>query len=292
MMFLLIAVLSSTGIFVLLRLFAPWRVDALQAIVVNYAVAGFLGWALSGFLMPELTEHRPGWLIPGFFLGFLFIGIFYLMALTARKAGMAVASVATKMSMVLPLLFFGLIIEPGTLSLIGALAALTGVAGVVLSSSGSTDAQRSILAILLPLAVFIGSGFIDIGIALFSGPPFLTDEAELAMFSSAPFAGALFIGLPAMFYRDLRMGKRLNARSILAGALLGIVNYGSIYFLVLAIRSGLFSKSLIIPVVNLGVILVSGFIAVFLMKEQITTKKSIGFALCLIALGMMILSGI
>jgi len=70
---------------------------------------------------------------------------------------------------------------------------------------------------------------------------------------------------------------------------LGVINYGSIIFLVLAYDSGMMQKSALLPVNNLGVVLVSALVAVLLFKERLTRFNWLGVALSVVALALLVL---
>ena len=46
--YLIISISLSTGIFLLFQAFKSWNIDSFKAIVINYGVAGSLGWWLAG----------------------------------------------------------------------------------------------------------------------------------------------------------------------------------------------------------------------------------------------------
>jgi uncharacterized membrane protein len=68
------------------------------------------------------------------------------------------------------------------------------------------------------------------------------------------------------------------------GALLGVVNYGSIFFLVKTIDSGWMLKTSIICLNNLGVVMLSTMIAVLFFKERLSKINWAGLALSVMAL--------
>ena len=121
MLDLLLCILCSSLIFVIFKLFSIYKVETLYAIIVNYVVAcvcGFLFYR-GDFNVSGISEKS--WFWGTFALGVLFIVVFNLMAATAQKVGVSVASVATKMSLVIPVVF-GVAIykeELGALKILG-----------------------------------------------------------------------------------------------------------------------------------------------------------------------------
>src|ERR1700733_12101942 len=102
MIFILLSVICNVLLLVILKSFDRFKVPAIQGIVVNYFVAA----TVSFFFIPEQINFSEiisaPWMKLSVPLGMLFISIFYLISLTAQKIGISVASVASKMSMVIP----------------------------------------------------------------------------------------------------------------------------------------------------------------------------------------------
>jgi len=105
LIYLLLSILSSTGIFILFKLFKIYKINTLQAIVVNYIAAFCSGLFIYNgeiILSEIVTANR---FLHAFILSLLFISIFNVMALTAQKNGLSVVSVASKMSVIIPIVF-------------------------------------------------------------------------------------------------------------------------------------------------------------------------------------------
>ena len=130
MIWLALSILFSTGVFISFKAFEHFEVKTFPAIMVNYGTAMAFGiWMLHDKITFEEAESMDlFW--PVLALGLVFIGIFYLIALTAQNLGVSVASVSSKMSLAVPVIVFPLIDpnEPfGLLHALGLLMALTGV---------------------------------------------------------------------------------------------------------------------------------------------------------------------
>ena len=105
MLDLAFSVLFSSLIFVIFKLFSKYKVETLYAIITNYFVAAIVGLLFYNGDVDLVEIPEKSWFWGTFALGLLFILVFNLMAATAQKLGISVASVATKMSLVLPVLF-------------------------------------------------------------------------------------------------------------------------------------------------------------------------------------------
>ena len=106
MMFLVLSLLTSSAIFLLFKWFGLNNVNTFQAIVVNYIVACSLGVFLTAGKIDYSSLTTNPAFRNGALLGILFIGLFFLMALISQKMGAGISSTATKLSLVIPTLFF------------------------------------------------------------------------------------------------------------------------------------------------------------------------------------------
>jgi drug/metabolite transporter (DMT)-like permease len=269
-------------------LFDRFKVQTLPAIVVNY----FMACSVGLFVVPDLgralegASQWPIWTVGGLSLGVLFILVFYLTGTTARIIGVSVTTIASKMSLALAVLLFVWVDPNEYLSLTKVLAILVAMAGVYFSSLKDDGQKLSIRSFLLPALILLGSTGVDFGIAYFSSFPANDDELKLyscLSFGMAGLCGSVFMGV------QLYTGRMtLTRRDVMGGIVLGAINYGSIIFLVLAYDSGIMQKSAMLPINNLGVVLVSALAAVMIFKEKLTRYNWVGVALSLVALALLL----
>ena len=172
---------------------------------------------------------QTNWFIAAIVLGFLFISIFNVMALTAQKNGLSVASVASKMSVIIPVVFGILVFKEsvGFQKIIGILLALV---AVYLTSVKQKENAVLTQSIYLPLILFFGSGIIDTSINYFA------PDDNIPLFSATIFAMAAIIGVALSSFNYLKSKHNFKLKSLPFGIVLGIVNYSSIHFLLLALR--------------------------------------------------------
>ena len=100
-MYLLLSICASTLIFVIFKVVGKRNINTLQTIVINYFTAftyGILSYD-APIIVSDIIQSK--WFFGAIGLGFLFIAIFNVMALTAQRNGLSVASVASKMSVVI-----------------------------------------------------------------------------------------------------------------------------------------------------------------------------------------------
>lgn len=161
-------------------------------------------------------------------LGALFIIVFNLMALTTQRSGLSVVSVATKMSLIIPIIFGLLYYKEslGILKFIGILLAL--IAVYLASIKEGTRNSLTKNAILLPLLVFLGSGVIDTSIKYLENA--FVAENDVALFSSTIFGAAAILGVLVLLVTIFHGKFKFEFKNIIAGIALGIPNYFSIFF--------------------------------------------------------------
>lgn len=282
MIALLLSILSSTIIFVVFKLFDKFKVHTLQAIVVNYWVAcgcGILFYQESLDVTLITSSH---WFPYAMGLGLLFIAIFNLMGITAQWHGLSVVSVATKMSVVIPILF-GLFYYKESLNLIKVFGIILALQAVYLVSVKDTakKVQKS-SSILLPSLVFLGSGIIDTSLKYLEDT--YVDAASLSIFSATIFGAAGSIGLLLVIYLIITGKTRFKIRNIIGGIALGIPNYFSVYFLIKALKSNVFESSGIFTVNNVAIVMLSTLLGIILFAEKLNRKNWIGIALAIVSI--------
>ena len=283
MIYLLLSILSSTVIFIVFRLYKKYGVNTLQAIIVNYFIActvGFFGYIES---IDDLVRiPSESWFTGIIILGALFITVFNLAAITTQRSGLSVVSVATKMSVAIPV-FCGIFIYNESLGFLKITGIILALAAVYLSSI-KTKKGISIKRenLIFPLLVFIGSGIIDTTINYLEN--FYVSENDVGLFSSSIFGVAGIIGSLILIGQAFLGKLKITWRNIAGGIALGIPNYFSIYFLVMALRSPGFENSVIFTLNHVGIVLASTILGIVLFKEVLIKKNWIGIALAVLSI--------
>ena len=283
MIYLLLSILSSTVIFVVFRLYKKYGVNTLQAIIVNYFIAcivGFFGYIESVDDLVRIPSES--WFLGTVFLGAMFITVFNLAAITTQRSGLSVVSVATKMSVAIPV-FFGIFIYNESLVFLKVTGIILALAAVYLSSI-KTKKGISIKKenLIFPLLVFVGSGIIDTTINYLEN--FYVSETDVGLFSSSIFGIAGIIGITILIGQAVLGKLKITWKNIAGGIALGIPNYFSIYFLVMALRSPGFENSVIFTLNHVGIVLASTILGIVLFKEVLLKKNWIGIALAVISI--------
>ena len=105
MVFLWLSIICSTLIYFLFKIRDKFKVNLSGAIIVNYLMATFLGLFLNSNKIHVTTIISTKWFPFSVLIGFLFVLMFFLIGISSEKTGITLTSIATRMSMVLPMLF-------------------------------------------------------------------------------------------------------------------------------------------------------------------------------------------
>jgi drug/metabolite transporter (DMT)-like permease len=288
LIYLALSVLTATLLLVVFKLFERFRINILHAIVVNYLVASSFGFmTFEGKVEPVNLPHYS-WFYYTVLLGLFFIGVFNLMGITAQRSGLSVVSVASKMSLTIPILF-GLLYYKESLGVFKLVGILLALAAVYLASikakEGLIIRRRNII---FPLLVFLGSGLIDLSIK-FIEDSFVSDD-QVPLFLAVVFGAAAFIGILLLVIQGVRGRFKFELRNIVGGVILGIVNYGSLYYLVKALKSDTLESSEIFMVNNVAVVMLSTLAGIVLFKEKLLPKNWLGVFLAVLSILVVTLS--
>ncbi|RAJ17103.1 DMT family transporter [Olleya aquimaris] len=286
-MYLLLSIAASTLIFVIFKTIGKRNVNTLQTIVVNYFTAFILGIISydSKIVVSEIISSK--WFFGAIGLGVLFISIFNVMALTAQRNGMSVASVASKMSVVIPIIF-GLFVYNESLGWQKGLGIVLALVAVYLASVKAKSETFSFKGLWLPIILFLGSGTIDTSIKYIE-TTYLADNG-IPVFSATIFLIAGLIGVGILSAKAIQKTLVFDAKSIIAGIILGVVNYYSIYTLLKALNADHFESSTIFTVNNVAIVMLSTLIGLVLFKEKLSTKNWIGIGVAVVSIVLVTLA--
>ncbi|MCC5924737.1 MAG: EamA family transporter, partial [Crocinitomicaceae bacterium] len=166
------------------------------------------------------------------------------------------------------------------LKVFGVIAAIIGVLLITYQKKSTEYKKNSALKILFLIILFVGSGLLDTLINY-------VEKKELSALTPALFSAISFgiAGLLGSFVLAIQLKKGLKIKKvdILGGIFLGIPNYFSIYFLIMAIRDPL-DDSITYALNNVGIVLLSFTLGLLFFQEKITKLKVIGVILAIFSI--------
>ena len=280
MIFLLLSILFSTGLFVIFKYFGIYKIDVLKAIFVNYIVAFSMGFFFAERQIPISEIYLEPWFSGALFLGALFVSIFFVMAMTAQKNGVSVTSIAGKMSVVVPVVF-GIILYNESVTFLKIAGIIMALIAVYLSSVKEEKSEKN-GTLLLPILLFIGSGTIDT-LLKYIQENYVSDE-DVSIFSGSLFGIAGAFAFFILVIKTLKKREAFGYKNIIAGIILGIPNYYSIIFLIKALQNKNFESSTLFTINNVAIVVVSTLVGLFFFKEKFSIKNRIGVAMAILGI--------
>lgn len=281
MIFLLAAILSAALTMILFKLFIKYDIDYFQAIIINYAFAFGMGLynSPSEFSLAQIVNSN--WLFVALPLGVLFFSSLLLYALSTKAAGVALTTIATRITLIAPVtasfLFLG---EQASFGRVAAIVMV--VASMPLIFVDKKDDGKINMKSLLPLlGVFLGKAAIDLSLKL--SQYFLIDsQSEYSLFVGTIFLSALVFGLAVLAINGKLFKMKIRLKHIVAGIILGFVNYYLSYATLRALDS--IDASIVYPAMCTGTVLLTTFSGVYIFGEKLSRTKILGIVIAAAAL--------
>ena len=271
---------------ILFKYFGRYQVNNLQAIIVNYFTAGSLALFIANANGIRIVFQHiilSPYILPSLIIGLLFIITFNLLAYGTQKIGIAISTVANKMSMIIPVII-GIYLFKETLGIVKLIGIILAISAIYMTSTkgGKLSFDKKYVPIIL--LIFIGQGMAD-GTLSWAQKFTITPE-NTPLFFACTFLFAGILGSLFLLYELIVKKIRFQAKSILWGIALGIPNYLTLHFFVRSLQSPVLESSQVFPVVNMGVIILSAVGGILLFKEKLTPFNWSGIALAVIAISL------
>ncbi len=284
MIYLPLALLFSTMILVTFKLFGKWKVELMPAVVTNYFVAGALGYlsAPTSFTFTGLPENI--WFPFSLLTGFTLIFVFLFYGTSAQKVGVALTTVTSKMSVIIPVMLGFLIIgdRVNLLKIIGILLALLAFYFTFKKEEGYSFDRRQIL---FPALLFLGSGAND-SVMKYAEHHYIGND--LVLYLATAFSVSMVFGVLILGGMLLLRKTKIHWKSILGGIALGTFNWYSTIFFINALRH--MDVSFFIPVFNAALVTIAALVGFLAFKEKLRTINWMGIGLAVLAIVLIALA--
>ncbi len=285
MLYLIGSIILTSYLTLAFKVCEKYHINIFQAIVFNYITCVITGSVVNGYFPVNAAAMATPWFRWACVMGVMFVSIFTIIGITAQKIGVAVASVANKLSLIIPVVL--------SVYLYGETVAGWKLAGVVLaliaviltcypSEKNEKGKANNRLKYLLPVVLFIGSGLLD---ALINHvqQQYVNEENSNAYLVSG-FLSAAVIGSLVLSWQIMSGRTQFVWKNLFAGVIIGVPNYFSIWCLVRFLKISPWESSASIPVNNMGIVLFSSVAAWLLFKEKLSFINWAGIFLSLLAI--------
>jgi drug/metabolite transporter (DMT)-like permease len=285
MIYLVLCIIINAFIGSIFKWFEKYEVEHFQAIVTNYLVCICMAALVSRSVpIPSDLLDKP-WLGFAILTGFILIIVFNIMGATIKAAGVGIATVFQKMSLIAPslvaILYYN---EPTTMTKwLGIGLAIFAIILMCYPSSTNDDKSMQKSALLLCILTFVGSCLVDMAF-------YFIDKWGLAPNGDIQFLASLFlvagtIGLLIILYQYIMFKKTVKLRNIIGGICLGIPNFFSLYLIILSLQAGI-DASVVFPVNNVGVLMGAALLGYMFFGERFSKIQLVGFALAVGAIAL------
>jgi len=312
MLYLVLAILCSVTIGVIFKYTGGQDIDRVALLTVNYAAAvgvGVLLLATGSSVVEGDMNLSAGMLGLSALVGVLLIAGFFLLSMATDLAGMSLSLGVWRVSVVLPFLaswviwaevpslwqgmgmmlataaFFMLVKQPSPVEEHQESAAsereAVPEAVVTVAKEAPTVASFGVLLLL-----FLSSGAIDISLKTFS-EVYNAAQGEQAFFLLLSFGMACLVGLVPVLAKGLRGQEWPTQAAYGWGLVLGVVNYGSLEFLLRALEQ--FPGTVVFPVNHLAIVLLGTVVGIFVFRETLLRINLWGIALATLALVLLMM---
>ena len=278
MLYLILAIVCSTGVFVTMRRFERFKLDNHQALTWNYVFA-----AGTGFLMCKQFDTLPQliaepWFDLSLVTGFWFIFTYLLMTASTQRSGVTVTSLSSKLSVVLPTLA-GVVLFGEKLNFVASAGIVLALVALMLVVGGKEQNNKTNKTNwLLPILIFFGTGTGDILMKLTEQRNTADDMSFMIAFI---YFVAMLFGILIVTYDLIRGKSRWQWKNAAGGIGLGIINYFSTFCVYHAMRH--FDNVVLFPIYNIGVVSLTAIVGWLLFKEKLTWKNYLGLVIAILA---------
>ena len=272
MIALSLTIILTTVLFLVFKEFSKRDINTHQAITFNYLTAALIALFIGDVNYNVTNLVNTAWFHSTIALGAFFIVMFNIMAITTQKLGISISSMASKMSLIIPVIG-AIIFQNASIGIYKIAGIIIAIAAVYLTFKKSGSTTKPTLAIIL----FFGAGILDMWID-FIRNNYLSSTFDFNSFIVTVFFTAFGMGLLKVIWE----GKRILRKNIVAGIVLGVPNYFSIYFVLLALENlgGIY----VFPILNIGVVLLSAIISWLFYQEQMSKTNWMGIGLACLSI--------
>ena len=278
MIFLILAIIFSTGVFVAMRLFERFKLDNHQALMWNYVFASGTGFAICEHwdTAPQLVAEP--WFGLSILTGFWFIFTYLLMTASTQRSGVTVTSLSSKLSVVLPILA-GVVMFSEKLNFVATTGIVLALVALVLVLERKKESgEKNNRSWLLPVCIFFGTGTGDILMKITEQQ---NSGDDLGFMIAFIYFVALIFGIIIVIWDIARGKSKWQWKSALGGIGLGVINFFSTSSVYHAMRC--FDNVVLFPIYNIGVVSLTALIGWLFFKEKLTLKNYIGLVIAVIA---------
>ena len=295
--FLIIATVLTAMFSIVFKIFHRKDIDADQAIFFNYLTAFVLGVLLSLHGGAVVNPLKADWLIDVIILGVIFMAGMVMLSASTRRVGVAISTVCSRASMVIPIIVSYLLIEGSAKPkwlLIGLV--LVAMTLTIWTDKPESGHKYSLMDILAPITVFLMFGASNSYLKVLQHRVTVNDTAaglseqvinsEISLVTASVFFVAMLTCIYS-FFKKGEDGKRspLLLKNVIGGVVLGFVNYFCTYTLMLSMKT--LDSSFLFPVHNIGIVAIGAIVGWLAFNEKLRPHQILGIVLAAVSIALL-----
>jgi len=280
MLALIITILLGVFITLLFKLFPIYGINMFSAILINYLCCVLLGWLMESQPI-SANNFSEDWFYLAIFLGFIFLINFYMIGKTIEIFGVAVGSVATKMSIAISVVAAFVLFNETvtTLKVSGIVLAIVAVT-LVAYSKENINFKKALF--WYPAIVLINCALVEI--LLNYANKFYLEPASYNLFNFYSYTTCAVLSVLVALILKFTRGFSITFKDAIAGIILAAPNYFCIYFTIKALDIPGWGSAIVYPVISVSIISLASLLAWLFLKEKLLLINFIGLITAVIAI--------
>ncbi|MDG1477211.1 MAG: DMT family transporter [Vicingaceae bacterium] len=271
---IVLTIVAFNVLIIFFKLFPKYGIDNLQALIINYFVAGGLSLYFSEQSFSFEYILASSWIYHAVIIGILFIVTFNLYATGTQKVGIAITTIANKLSLLIPV-GIALILYPNEhITFLKVIGFILAIVGIYLSSTQQKKLSFDKKYIWLIILVFVGQGIAD---SIFNNAQkTVVNEADKGLFFMCLLFMAGLSGIIILLGKSIKEKPQIKFKNLFAGLLFGLPNYITITLFFGALENSGLAATQVYPIISMGVVILSALVGLILFKEKLSLRNWIG----------------
>lgn len=277
MIYLILAIASSALVSVFIRLGEDRVNNQMGMLLVNYMICSVCAVICSNTDIKTAVNAAGVFEAGlGILCGFLYLAGLLLMQYNTKHNGVVLSSTFMKLGVLIPTLMAVIFFHeiPKVTQVVGICLAVLAIVMIHFEKDALKEGNKKLWLLILLLC----GGITDSMANIFEqfGSPAAKDVYLFMIFFVAGILALILV---------ISGKKGLSSKDVLYGILLGVPNYFSSRFLLLALSS--MSAVLVYPTYSVATMVVISLVGVFVFKERLSKKKAAALVIIFAALGLL-----
>ena len=274
MIYLILAIISSACVSIFMRLSESYIKSEMAMFMANYGACIALSMAFMEGSVGETMSNGTGTILAlGCITGILYLSGFVMLKYNIRYNGLVLASTFMKLGVLIPTVMAVVVFgeQPETLQVLGIILALVAIVVIQFEKEALKDGKKKSWLLVILIVSGLGDGMMNVFEQ--AGMPEGKDGYLLVT-----FAMALLLSVLIAVLGKEKPGKK----DLVFGLLIGIPNYFSARFLLLALGS--VDAVIAYPVYSVATLITITLAGLLCFHEKLSRKKTVALLMIVVAL--------